>query len=115
MVDGKPRRGGRDPPRAAARRHARTARAAPGLDDFYRGDVGREIAADLERIGAPVTRDDLKRYRAAWREPLSLRLEEGDAVQHAGADARARLADAARPLRAAGAGQAAKASPTPTR
>ena len=24
-----------------------------GLDDFYRGDVGREIAADLERIGAP--------------------------------------------------------------
>ena len=27
-----------------------------GLDDFYRGDVGREIAADLERIGSPVTR-----------------------------------------------------------
>src|SRR5207248_2262151 len=22
-----------------------------GLDDFYRGDVGREMAADLERIG----------------------------------------------------------------
>src|SRR5258708_2572265 len=26
-----------------------------GLDDFYRGDVGREIAADLEQIGSPVT------------------------------------------------------------
>src|SRR5690606_14453932 len=25
--------------------------ASAGLDDFYRGDVGREIAADLERIG----------------------------------------------------------------
>ncbi len=25
--------------------------AHAGLDDFYRGDVGREIAADLERIG----------------------------------------------------------------
>jgi gamma-glutamyltranspeptidase/glutathione hydrolase len=46
-----------------------------GLADFYRGDVGREIAADLERIGAPVTRDDLARYRAEWREPLSLRLK----------------------------------------
>ncbi|WP_420102633.1 gamma-glutamyltransferase, partial [Bosea sp. (in: a-proteobacteria)] len=30
--------------------------ADAGLDDFYRGDIGREIAADLERIGAPVTR-----------------------------------------------------------
>src|SRR5262245_39836087 len=38
--------------------------AHAGLDDFYRGDVGREIAADLERIGSPVTRDDLVRYRA---------------------------------------------------
>jgi hypothetical protein len=27
-----------------------------GLDDFYRGDVGREVAADLERAGSPVTR-----------------------------------------------------------
>ena len=45
-----------------------------GLDDFYRGDVGREIAADLERIGSPVTRADLARYEAAWREPLSLRV-----------------------------------------
>ncbi len=35
-----------------------------GLDDFYRGDVGREIAADLEKIGSPVTRSDLERYRA---------------------------------------------------
>ena len=49
--------------------------AHAGLDDFYRGDVGREIAADLERIGSPVTRADLKRYEAAWREPLSLRIE----------------------------------------
>src|SRR5664279_3535483 len=34
--------------------------AQAGLDDFYRGDVGREIAADLERIGSPVTRADLE-------------------------------------------------------
>jgi oxamate amidohydrolase len=43
-----------------------------GLDDFYRGDVGREIAADLERIGSPVTRDDLKNCRATVAEPLSV-------------------------------------------
>jgi gamma-glutamyltranspeptidase len=51
--------------------------AHAGLDDFYRGDVGREIAADLERIGSPVTRDDLARYRAALAEPLSVRLGVG--------------------------------------
>ncbi len=51
--------------------------AKAGLDDFYRGDVGREIAADLERIGSPVTRADLARYRAVLREPLSLKLKEG--------------------------------------
>ncbi len=38
--------------------------ARAGLDDFYRGDVGREIAADLDRIGSPVTRADLEKYRA---------------------------------------------------
>jgi gamma-glutamyltranspeptidase/glutathione hydrolase len=36
--------------------------AHAGLDDFYRGDVAREIAADLERIGAPITRSDLKGF-----------------------------------------------------
>jgi gamma-glutamyltranspeptidase len=45
-----------------------------GLGDFYRGDVGREIAADLERIGAPIVRSDLKAYRARIVQPLSLRL-----------------------------------------
>jgi gamma-glutamyltranspeptidase/glutathione hydrolase len=48
-----------------------------GLDDFYRGDVGREIAGDLERLGSPITRADLHRYRAVTREPLSVRLKSG--------------------------------------
>jgi gamma-glutamyltranspeptidase len=48
-----------------------------GLDDFYRGDVGREIAADLERIGSPVTRADLEKYRAVLRDPLEVRLNVG--------------------------------------
>ena len=48
--------------------------AQAGLDDFYRGDVGREIAADLERIHSPVTRLDLERYRATLAEPLRVTL-----------------------------------------
>ncbi|MDI1345891.1 MAG: gamma-glutamyltransferase family protein [Pseudolabrys sp.] len=46
--------------------------AKTGLQDFYRGDVGREIAADLERIGAPLTRADLEKYEARIAEPLSV-------------------------------------------
>ena len=53
--------------------------AHAGLDDFYRGDVGREIAADLERIGSPVTRADLEKHRATVAEPLSVPLTAGTA------------------------------------
>lgn len=48
--------------------------AAAGLGDFYRGDVGREIAADLERAGSPVTRADLESFRAVTRAPLRVTL-----------------------------------------
>lgn len=44
-----------------------------GLDDYYRGDIGREIASDLERAGSPVTRADLESYRAVERKPLHLK------------------------------------------
>jgi gamma-glutamyltranspeptidase/glutathione hydrolase len=48
-----------------------------GLGDFYRGDVARENAADLERIGSAVTREDLARYEARFRTPLSVALKSG--------------------------------------
>ena len=50
--------------------------AHAGFDDFYRGDVAAEIAADLEAVGSPVTRDDLRRHEARLREPLSLKLDD---------------------------------------
>ena len=75
--------------------------AHAGLDDFYRGDVGREIAADLERIGSPVTRDDLARYRAGVAEPLSVKLAVRHGLQHAAADPGAGVADDPRAVRAA--------------
>ena len=76
LVDGKP-------PEAGARlkqsKFADTLEhlAQAGFDDFYRGDVGREIAADLERIGSPVTRADLEKFEATVAEPLSVRVQAG--------------------------------------
>ena len=76
--------------------------AHAGLDDFYRGDIGREIAADLERIGSPVTREDLNRYEAKIAEPLRADLSRGHGLQHRRADPGYRLADDPRAVRPLG-------------
>ena len=76
LVDGKPPAAGttlRQSALAATLDHL----ARVGLDDFYRGDIGREIAADLERIGSPVTRADLAACRATLAEPLSVEVNAG--------------------------------------
>jgi gamma-glutamyltranspeptidase len=75
LVDGK------TPPAGTIRRRPALADmldrlVSAGLEDFYRGDVGREIAADLERIGAPILRGDLERYRARVVAPLSARVRD---------------------------------------
>jgi oxamate amidohydrolase len=76
LVDGKPPEAGKMLTQAAL---AGTLDhlAHTGLDDFYRGDVGREIAGDLDRVGSPVTRADLERCRAMLAEPLSVTLNAG--------------------------------------
>jgi gamma-glutamyltranspeptidase len=76
LVDGKPPEAGATLKQAALAATLDQL-AHTGLDDFYRGDVGREIAADLERIGSPVTRADLVRYQARVAEPLSVTLAAG--------------------------------------
>ncbi len=76
LIDGKPPAAGaicRQPALAATLDHLATA----GLEDFYRGDVGREIAADLQRIGSPIRRADLERTRAVLAEPLSHTIDAG--------------------------------------
>jgi gamma-glutamyltranspeptidase/glutathione hydrolase len=78
LLDGNPPEAGKalkQPALAATLDHL----AHAGLDDFYRGDVGREIAGDLERIGSPVTRGDLARCRATTADPLSVALDLGAA------------------------------------
>ncbi len=46
--------------------------AESGLDDFYRGALAREMAADLARAGSPVSADDLHAHRASVVTPLCL-------------------------------------------
>ena len=44
--------------------------AKDGADTFYRGDIARKIAADLEENGGIMTFADLAQYRAIEREPV---------------------------------------------
>ena len=76
LIDGKP------PARGAVLRQPALAAtleqlAHTGLADFYRGDVAREVAADLDRVGSPVTRADLERAKATLAEPLSVAIDAG--------------------------------------
>ncbi len=44
-----------------------------GPQDFYRGELARQIAADLARVGSPITGADLTEHRAEEVAPLSVR------------------------------------------
>jgi oxamate amidohydrolase len=46
--------------------------ARAGLDDFYRGDLAKAMAADLERAGTPLRLEDLERHQALNVTPLSV-------------------------------------------
>jgi oxamate amidohydrolase len=78
LLDGKPPQAGatlKQAALAATLDHV----AHAGLDDFYRGDVGREIAGDLDRVGSPLARADLESCRATLAEPLSVAVDAGRA------------------------------------
>lgn len=49
--------------------------ASVGLDDFYRGDIARSVARDLEAAGSPLRLADLETHQARLVEPLSVMLE----------------------------------------
>ncbi len=42
-----------------------------GLDDFYRGDLAKTIAKELENVGSPIRFDDLAAHKALDTTPLS--------------------------------------------
>jgi gamma-glutamyltranspeptidase/glutathione hydrolase len=53
--------------------------ASAGLGDFYRGDVARSMAKDLEEAGSPLRLSDLAAQNAQIVTPLSVRLTAGEA------------------------------------
>jgi gamma-glutamyltranspeptidase/glutathione hydrolase len=77
LTGGLPQSGGilKNKALAAMLRHL----AAAGLSDFYRGDVARSMAADLEAAGSPLRLSDLAAQYAQIVEPLSVRLAVGEA------------------------------------
>jgi gamma-glutamyltranspeptidase/glutathione hydrolase len=71
LMDGKPPAPGSlmCRPRLAATLEALV---ADGLDSFYRGDLGRSMAEDLEKLGSPLRHADFTRYQARRVEPATL-------------------------------------------
>ncbi|HEY1722770.1 MAG TPA: gamma-glutamyltransferase [Magnetospirillaceae bacterium] len=51
--------------------------AEVGLEDFYRGELAKTIAADLAKAGSPLLADDLARHRPQERAPLSITTSRG--------------------------------------
>jgi oxamate amidohydrolase len=51
--------------------------ASHGAQDFYTGELARDLAADLGKIGAPVTAKDLASHKAERRVPLSAKVRCG--------------------------------------
>ena len=51
--------------------------AKAGLEDFYRGELASQIAADLAACGSPVTAQDLEDHSAQIVTPLSVKSSSG--------------------------------------
>jgi gamma-glutamyltranspeptidase/glutathione hydrolase len=52
--------------------------ADAGFDDFYRGDLARQLASELEAAGSPLRLADFERHKPlVLPKPLSVRLREG--------------------------------------
>src|SRR5205823_1573863 len=51
-----------------------------GRDVFYRGDIGRRVAAAAASAGSPLSADDFREHRSEWMEPLMLPYGRGVAA-----------------------------------
>lgn len=45
-----------------------------GLDDFYRGEIANSMSRDLEKLGSPISAEDLACYSAVKLKPLSAKI-----------------------------------------
>ena len=51
--------------------------ARKGAEDFYRGELARAIAKDLDAIGSPLSASDLSGHRARLADPLQVKHSAG--------------------------------------
>ncbi len=48
-----------------------------GLEDFYQGEIARQLAADLAEVGSPIQLQDFHDYKASIAEPLRMQTSKG--------------------------------------
>jgi gamma-glutamyltranspeptidase/glutathione hydrolase len=51
--------------------------AEAGVDAFYEGEIGRQIAQTVQEAGGVLAQEDLRRYRAEWVEPIAASYRDG--------------------------------------
>jgi gamma-glutamyltranspeptidase/glutathione hydrolase len=51
--------------------------AEDGVEPFYCGEIGRQIAEAVQADGGVLTEDDLAAYRAEWVEPIQIEYRKG--------------------------------------
>ncbi len=51
-----------------------------GIDEFYRGDLGRRLVRAAREAGSPLSPEDLAAHRADWVEPLRVPYGGGEAA-----------------------------------
>jgi gamma-glutamyltranspeptidase len=71
LIEGRPPRAGEVMKLPALARTLRLL-GERGVDDFYWGELARSIAADLARIGSPVSAEDLAQHKVRRRDALSV-------------------------------------------
>jgi gamma-glutamyltranspeptidase/glutathione hydrolase len=51
--------------------HTFRALGAGGKDAYYRGEIGRAVAAAVQAAGGAMTEEDLRAHESTWEEPIS--------------------------------------------
>ncbi len=51
--------------------------AEKGVDEFYDGDIARQIAECVQAAGGVLTQDDLRNYAAEWVDPIQVEYKNG--------------------------------------
>ena len=72
-----------------------------GMAGFYEGKTADDIVAEMQRGNGLITHEDLKSYKAVWRNPLTFSYKEYNVISMAPPVKRRRCAGAAAEIRGA--------------